>query len=73
VPGVENVVADPLSRMFSNDNINMFGGINRELVEEFFNRTHNIDVGHLGINKTVDAVREKEYRFAWNWMKALKE
>ena len=58
VPGVENVVADPLSRMFTNGNPNMFGGINREMVYEFFSRTHNIDVGHLGINKTVDAVRD---------------
>ena len=42
VPGIENVVADPLSRMFTSANLNMFGGINREWVEEFFKRTHNI-------------------------------
>jgi len=58
VPGVENVVADALSRMFTFDNPSMFGGINREVVSEYFQRSHGIDVGHLGINKTCDAVKE---------------
>jgi len=56
VPGVENIVADSLSRMFKT--CESFGGINREHVIEYFKRTHNIDIGHLGINKTTDAVRE---------------
>ena len=62
VPGVENVVADALSRMFSPDNLSTFGGIHKALVSEFFTRTHGIDVGHLGINKTFDAVKEAMMR-----------
>ena len=62
VPGLENVVADPLSRMFSPENLNVFGGIHRELVSEYFARTHGINVGHLGINKTCEAVQEAMLR-----------
>ena len=59
VPGVENVVVDPLSRMFAVQGVekSTFGGIHRAEVLEYFTRSHNINVGHLGINKTVDAVR----------------
>ena len=58
VPGPENVVADALSRILSMNNIMTFGGINAKLVSEFYDRAHNVEVGHLGINKTVDAVRD---------------